>query len=614
MVIFMVSPPPNISKDDLWDMVCFNGNGYLYTKRLLTEDGLQSIDCFIPYSYDSDVSGSETVAVDIVLPNLEKKYSNENIGILLKEKSRLLKQLNISTNTGVGSNEQGVIILSQINIIQKKIDILYKKYLIEYHKDILKKYADDLQLIENSIKIMIAAFGYNVRVKFENIISHTERSLELHSKSNLPHIKRFLLTTDEYNLHLLKKLLLEGGNEKYTGIGVYLDYLCDKDKEMYDFILKFMDETISTAIEEFSDHINNLKDKMKDISLTSLNQEISLPQVIYPDNFYRAKDKVTNSVYENKLTIGQFKPVITGNKGKNDFGALVKIDSNLTALELNNDGMGGHTIAFFYPLDEEARIIFDVVANLYYSGNKIITPKDILKVKRNNKKAQMSASTEQDIIKIVDSLARRQVVILSNDNTAPLLWGKVKFKPEKKYYNKLADKMEGALLPVEKFSTPYIDVDGIIKEKDVYWKILKMPVLYEYAQIKGQISATPMKYLEPTKRGKENFTKRSGHSDSLRIFLATEIDTMNKNPKGYSNIITCERLYKVGGVLESDSENTRKRKCLRIRKLTESTLDLMLKNGAENFTGYKWHKKLVGRAQTYHSIEILLTDKKKIPK
>ena len=455
----------------------------------------------------------------------------------------------------------------------------------------------------------IAAYSHFMMEERAKLLSDIKTRIKRNKKENDSYIKGLILSTINYNKTQLVKKLLKGAKSPFTGIEIYLDYIKSIDESIYKFIYEFINDSLDEIISKTAEEIQDLKKKYN-VDEYALDSTL-LPPVIYPDNFYRAKDKVTNSVYSEKLTLGHFKPVITGTKGNNDFGALVKVDSNVTALELNNDGMGGHTIAFFHPLDEEARIIFDVVANLYNSGNKIITPKDILKVKRNNKNAQISASTEQDIIRIVDSLAKRQIVILSNDNTAPLLWGKVKFKPEKKYYNKLGDKMEGALLPVEKYSTPYMDEEGNIKEKDVYWKILKMPVLYEYAQIKGQISTTPMKYLEPTKRGKENFTKRSGHSDSLRIFLATEIDTMNKNPKSYSNIITCERLYKVGGVLDSDSENTRKRKCLRIRKLTEKILDLMLKNGAENFTEYAWHKKLVGRAQTYYSLEIFLPPKAK---
>ena len=345
-------------------------------------------------------------------------------------------------------------------------------------------------------------------------------------------------------------------------------------------------------------------------------QALSLSQLIYPENFYRAKDKVTNSVYENKLTLGKFKPIVTGDNNNYAFGAIVKLDilnkKNITALKLNDDGEGGQTVAFINSLNEEARVIFDVVANLYYSGNKIITPKDILRVKRNNKNAKITPQSEQEIIKIVDMLSNQKIIILSNDNTFPLLWGKVNFKPEKKIYKNLADKMEGALLEVRKYSNPYMDENGEMQEKDVYWKILKMPVLYEYAQLKGQISSTPMKYLEPTKRGKENFTKRSGHADALRIFLATEIDTMNKTrgtKTPYSTKITCTRLYKIGGIEESDSDEVKKVKRIRVRKQVENILNLMLKNGAENFTRYEWHKKLIGKAQTYHSIEIFLPEK-----
>ena len=581
----------------------------IFEKKICSGKLSKDVNFFIPEKYKDKIDTNNLFSADILFPNLDAQYSEKGVNELIEERENLGKKLFEVSPVGNKyidikfHNEIAKRIMENENLINK----LHVESLREKHNLTLKKYFGDVVLIKNSLIMNIAAYSHFMMEERAKLLSDIKTRIKSNRKGNDSYIKGLILSTINYDKTQLVKKLLKGAKSPFTGIEIYLDYIKSIDESSYKFIYEFITDSLDEIISETAEEIQDLKKKYN-VDEYALKSTL-LPQVVYPDNFYRAKDKVTNSVYSEKLTLGHFKPVITGTKGKNNFGALVKVDSNVTALELNNDGMGGHTIAFFHPLDEEARIIFDVVANLYNSGNKIITPKDILKVKRNNKNAQISASTEQDIIRIVDSLAKRQVVILSNDNTAPLLWGKVKFKPEKNYYNKLGDKMEGALLPVEKYSTPYMDEDGNIKEKDVYWKILKMPVLYEYAQLKGQISATPMKYLEPTKRGKENFSKRSGHSDSLRIFLATEIDTMNKNPKSYSNLITCERLYKVGGVDEMNTEAAKKDKRSKVRKQTEQILNLLLKNGADNFSGYEWHKKLVGRAQTYYSLEIILPPK-----
>ena len=136
-----------------------------------------------------------------------------------------------------------------------------------------------------------------------------------------------------------------------------------------------------------------------------------------------------------------------------------------------------------------------------------------------------------------------------------------------------------------------------------------MPVLYEYAQKKRQIASTPMKTLEPNKEKSDFNIRRGGNIDVLRTFLATEIDTMEKTRHSktpYSTKITCDRLYKLNGVDEMKTEAAKKDKRSKTRKQVENILNLLLQNGADNFTGFKWHKKLIGRAQTYYSLEIIL--------
>ena len=365
-----------------------------------------------------------------------------------------------------------------------------------------------------------------------------------------------------------------------------------------------------------SDVIKSTKKEIKKYKETS--------NLTFPEYYMRAKDKVTQSVFNNELTVDKFEFVKTYEPKKgNPFGALVKVDGKkFYECELSNDGQGNKTVAYLpIELTDDERMIFDAFVALYKAGNSVVTPNDVNKVIKNYKTAKLHEKREQEIIKSVDKLSSIKVIILSNDTIFNGIdkWRKIRSKarPEKQLYDKIADKYEGYLLPVEKSSTPYKDEEGQFHEKDVKWKILKLPALYEYAEAKKQISTTAMKVLkpaEPTNTESGTSKRRSGKVDELRIFLVTNIDTMNKtknSKKPYSRIITCDELYKVGGVDKKLDDNTKNVLKSRTRKKVEGILNLLLKNGAKNFIGYEWHKKTVGKATTYHSIEILLPTRRK---
>ena len=87
-------------------------------------------------------------------------------------------------------------------------------------------------------------------------------------------------------------------------------------------------------------------------------------------------------------------------------------------------------------------------------------------------------------------------------------------------------------------------------------------------------------------------------------FFAREIDTMKKNPN-YSKIIILARIYSIDGIDEVQNDaNSLKQK----KKYTRGKIDKILTRFKTNglIQGYKFHKKVIGKATTFYSVEILL--------
>ena len=98
--------------------------------------------------------------------------------------------------------------------------------------------------------------------------------------------------------------------------------------------------------------------------------------------------------------------------------------------------------------------------------------------------------------------------------------------------------------------------------------------------------------------------KRGTHTDELANFLAREIDTMKKKPN-YSKIIVLDRIYSIDGIDEVQNDaNSLKQKKKYTRSKIEKILSRFKANGL--IQGHKFHKKVIGKATTFYSVEILI--------
>jgi hypothetical protein len=161
----------------------------------------------------------------------------------------------------------------------------------------------------------------------------------------------------------------------------------------------------------------------------------------------------------------------------------------------------------------------------------------------------------------------------------------------------------------ERFVTITRTVDGKeIKEmKGIpeVWNILATPLLYQYAASKSQVVSVPLPSLNLSdKADKKPVLKRSNHTNELTNFLTREIDTMKKR-SSYSHIILLERIYSIDGIDEVQNDaNSLKQKKKYTRNKIDKILTCFKTNGL--IQGHIFHKKVIGKASTFFSVEIQL--------
>ena len=333
---------------------------------------------------------------------------------------------------------------------------------------------------------------------------------------------------------------------------------------------------------------------------------------VSPDTHFSPKDKVSNTTWENKLPIGRDFGIITARK--NDyFGCVVHLDYESI---INSDD-----VVIGAELSNFDRCVYDAVVTLYVAGNTMFSTTNIWRIISNNPKAKITPVTRDKIMRSMFHISKFWMSIVTDDSEKCDTWYRLNrddsFKSERKFYKHLQTTYTGRLLDFRvigkiTFDVSF-DVDGkTFTEKKSFaevWKLGFPPILYQYAQAKGQVSAVPMNSLETSKKpDKKHSIKRGFHSDELTQFLSREIDTMKrtaKRKKSYSHIILLERIYKIDGIDDVQQDNNSLKKK---RKLTRDKLSKILNRFKENgvINGHTFHKKTIGKSLTFHSVEIFI--------
>ena len=335
--------------------------------------------------------------------------------------------------------------------------------------------------------------------------------------------------------------------------------------------------------------------------------------IVTPDTIFSPKDKVSNRAWDNKLPIGHHMGVVTVRKNEN-FGCVVQLDYE--SIINSDDVVTGAQLSNF------DRCVYDAVVTLFVTGHTVFSTTDILRIISHNPKSKLTPGNRDKIIKSMFHISRFWLSILTDDSERFDVWCSLSrnspFNSERKYYKNLQATYTGRLLDFRvigniTFDVTYFNNGQELTKKETFpevWKILAPPILYQYAKAKGQISAVPLPLLNTSNDKGSTVTavRRGAYTNELANFLAREIDTMKKTAKrkqAYSRIILLERIYKIDGIddVQKDINSLNKKKS-RTRDKLVKILQHFKENGLIN--GHSFHKKVHGKALTFHSVEILL--------
>ena len=332
---------------------------------------------------------------------------------------------------------------------------------------------------------------------------------------------------------------------------------------------------------------------------------------VSPATYFSPKDKVSNMTWNNTIQCNEDRPVVTVYKSE-DFGCIVRL--NYEKIFADERVITGANFSDF------DRTLYDAVVTLMVAGNNIFSNAALWRIITQNPDAKLNDSNRIKIVKSMFHIGNFLISIVTDYTKKADVWADFNsdstqrpFKSERKFYKKLQSIYGGRLLEfrwiAERSITITRTVDGqkIIERKDIpeIWQFIAPPILYQYAADKEQVASIAMTLLNTSdKTDNKPALKRGTHTDELTNFLAREIDTMKKSPT-YNKTILLNRIYSIDGIDEVQTDaNSLKQK----KKYTRGKIDKILTRFKVNglIQGHKFHKKVIGKATTFYSVEILL--------
>ena len=332
---------------------------------------------------------------------------------------------------------------------------------------------------------------------------------------------------------------------------------------------------------------------------------------ISPTTIYSPKDKVSNKLWSNSFNCGEDNAIITVYKSE-DFGCIVRL--NYDKIFADEHVITGANFSDF------DRTLYDAVVTLMVAGNNIFSNAALWRIITQNPDAKLTDSARLKIAKSMFHIGNFLISIVTDYSKKADVWADFNsdstqrpFKSERKFYKKLQAIYGGRLLEFRWIAehsitiTRTVDGQKIIERKDIpeIWQFIAPPILYQYAADKEQVASIAMNLLNTSdKTDNKPALRRGSHTNELANFLTREIDTMKKH-SSYSKIILLDRIYSIDGIDEvQQDKNDLKKKKKRTRDKLEKILLRLKENGL--IQGHKFHTKVIGKATTFYSVEILL--------
>ena len=312
-----------------------------------------------------------------------------------------------------------------------------------------------------------------------------------------------------------------------------------------------------------------------DAAIKSPNIELAdevraaLPQLssIIPQKHVMPNNKLANSLTKDIIDAGAIDLVVSG-RGKTEITTRC-----ILSYEGDNVKLSGRQ-----PCTEYDRNVADAVTSLFLYGDPshIITPATVYRAMIHSTGTE--TPSPQTLGAVTRSLDKSRFVRVQIDCTQELLRRNASLNGEQI----TGGKVDTYLLPLEK-----IEVMAGGKRVTAY-KILKTPVLYDYARLTKQVLTVPAKLLDVPNAS--NTEQRI----SIKGYLLRRITVM-KGKTQQSNRILFEKIWEAAGKPDPSPKEAQ-----RIREYTFTVLDYWKKE--RYIKGYK----AIKEGKTYTAVEIQL--------
>jgi len=347
------------------------------------------------------------------------------------------------------------------------------------------------------------------------------------------------------------------------------------EEDLYKYTDAYFRDHIKMTEESLIFYENLLKDKDKlkkafDAYIKRLKEleekdetPAAVVNTIYPANFLAPTDKVSNLAFSNELTGDSIQKLAMERRGsKKQITTLASIDFD----SLN----GSVQIKGRKELTAYDREVHDAIITLYVEGgNEYITPQMIYQVMTGDPKARLEKKQAEAISESITKCMYSRLIIDASE--------------EAKAYGFDSFKYDGSLISGERVTA---SLNGTVVE---CLRILRPPVLYEYANKKNQIGRFNIKLLNtPINKTEEIIT--------LQGYLYRRILSM-KNNSNLSKTIVYDTVYNQLDIKAASDGALRKKKA-KVRSQVKKILDYWKQE--QFIAGYVENK----RGQVIYSVTI----------
>lgn len=298
---------------------------------------------------------------------------------------------------------------------------------------------------------------------------------------------------------------------------------------------------------------------------TEISDTIKTLKSIVPKTHIKPNNKLANKITKDIAETSEIELVVSNKKAKKEVSTKVMLNYENKNVQMSSSFK-------FTPYDRE---VYDGVTTLFEAGNNIVTPSMVYRAM--NGLTETEYIKPEAILKIKESIDKSRFIKTLIDYT-----------DEAKMYNHTIDKTtyEGYLLACNKIT---VEAGGIKQEA---YKLLDKPILYEYAQISGQIISVPINLLN---------TKDTIYSTEeviiIRGYLLRQIEWMKNDNSNRSTNITYQSIYEELEIFEDafSDKKAYKEKTFKIRNHAKSILkSWKIQNYINSFEEYKDGRQIKG--------------------